>query len=716
MDSYYNPQIGSKSRWLVLRGFLTNLAISEITRRKSQAALIVFGLMISTMVIIGSLIVGDSMEYLVYSSTYDNLGEVDFIVSSGEFFDYDYYNDINQNSTIENVIDKHAPVILLPCSLKAKTSNLRENKAQVFGFDLKLLTFGKLTRVSNNKKITNSELTLGNKEVIINEVLASKLNLNENDAVELSVKNPAFALDSVYSSRLGKNSKTASMTVKFIVDNDGLGRLQLDGRTHDTSNIFMSLGGLQKLLGIENKINTILISAKGDEHTGLEHEDAAVEAIELCLDNSIGLEELGFELRQTKLQYLRLLNSEDIFFDEDIYDLILEYEQKPNSEFISSPVLTYFVNSVFSNRTRLMVNYSTMTGLDFEKDEVFGDFSIRNTSVTSGSTNKIDLTNNEIILIDWLADQLDAVVGDTITVEYMALDRLYNIYNTSAEFTVKYIISLSGKASDEELMSVIPGLEGAQDCSDWDPPFPVDLSRLTEEDRIYWIENHGTPKAYINLEQAQSLWSTNLGAFTTIKLNTSSTSDDSDLNQLKNRLDLYLNSQIGYSDGGLIIDHVKSDALATARGMSIFPAMFLTFGIAIILAGLALIVTIFLILADSRKYDLGLGRALGLKKAQVVKLFMIEGLIYAGIAGILGIIFGLFLGWGLITTLNSIWSSAVEGYTIPFYFKPVSLLIGFLAGFIITIITIFFTSRHIAKLNIISALQNLPTISKTTKK
>ncbi len=696
-----------------MRWFLVKLAIQELVRRKFQAALIIVGLMISTAVITGSLVVGDSMEYLVYTSTFENLGDVDLVIRSGEFFNYNYYSTIADNATLAEMIDKHAPIILLPCSLEASVSNLRENKANLFGFADQIQTFGSFIRSSTGDNFGDNVLTLKNDEIIINDNLASKLELNENDKVRLYINNPIFKLESVYSSREGLNSIARALTIKYIVQNEGLGRLQLDGRTSKTSNAFMKLNHLQELLGIGKKINSILISNVGDKYTGIAHEDSVASAITQCLDEEIGIEELGYELNYTDLEYLRLVNN-DIFFDENINELLTEYEQEPGSGFVTSPVLTYFVNSISFNRTKNSINYSMVTGLNFTKDRIFGEFTIGYPTLAKDHVENIELATDEMILIDWAAERLGVSVGDSVTIEYMVLDQIYNIYNTTYEFKVKYIIELTGKASDPKLMPTFPGLVGKLDCVHWDPPFPINLSRITRSDREYWLEYQGTPKAYINLEQAQNLWSTNLGAYTMIKIN-SSPEVEKDLKVLENQIVSYLDNNLGESEAGLGIAHVKSDALKTASGMSIFPLMFLAFGSAIIIAGMALIVTIFLILAEARKYELGIGRALGLKRAQVVKLFMLEGVSYAVLSGIIGVLFGLFLGWGLVAALNSIWSSAVQEHIIPFYFKPISLLLGFFTGFIITILTLYFTSRHIAKINIISAIRDLPGKSQRKK-
>jgi len=696
-----------------LSGFLSKLAMREISRRKRQAVLIIIGLMISTAVITGSLVVGDSMEYLVYTSTFDNLGEVDLVISGGEFFDYYYYSALSQNTSLDEFIDKHAPIILLPCAMAAQASNLRENKANLYGFDSNFLTFGAFTRIENNEGLDADDISLASNEIVINAHLAANLELDENDNVQLFINNPAFQLNSVYSESLGANAISKSMVVKYIVKQTGLGRLQLDGRTHYTSNIFMNLNALQELLKLGDKINSILISNIGNEYTGLDHEDEAVESLKQCLNSEVGTEELGFAFNLTGSTYLRLTNK-DIFFDDEIYDLILRYEGVRNFGFVSSSVLTYFVNSITLNRNNKSVNYSMVTGLDFEKDSAFGDFLISDSYPIGDSVEDLGLSENETMIIDWAADKLDAQIGDTVTIEYMALDRLYNIYNTTHEFTIKYIINLTGKAADPQLMPAFPGLEGKPDCADWDPPFTIELTRISQLDREYWLTHRGTPKAYITLAQAQSLWSTNLGEFTMIKLNT--TTADDNLGFLKLQLNDRLDSDLGYSAAGLSIDRVKSDALDTARGMAVFPMMFLAFGSAIIIAGIALIITIFLILADARKYELSIGRAIGLRKNQVIKLFLFEGALYGLIAGIIGVIFGLFLGWSLVYALNSIWSSAVESYTIPFYFKPISLIISFFVGFAITIITIYLTARHIGKMNIISALHNLPASEHSKKR
>ena len=132
---------------------LTKLAYREVTRRRGQVILIVIGLMISTAVITGSLIVGDSMEQLVYISTYENLGEIDQVLQASDFYEYDYFSALMNDQTIQHETDGLVPIILMKCSIEAKDSGFRENKAQIFGFDSYLFQLGNFVDSETGKTI-----------------------------------------------------------------------------------------------------------------------------------------------------------------------------------------------------------------------------------------------------------------------------------------------------------------------------------------------------------------------------------------------------------------------------------------------------------------------------------------------------------------------------------------------------------------------------------
>ena len=66
----------------VRRPFLRKLALRQVARRRGEAALVIMGSVLGTAIIIGSLIVGDTLNFSVKQVAYKNLGPIDEIVSS----------------------------------------------------------------------------------------------------------------------------------------------------------------------------------------------------------------------------------------------------------------------------------------------------------------------------------------------------------------------------------------------------------------------------------------------------------------------------------------------------------------------------------------------------------------------------------------------------------------------------------------------------------
>ena len=58
------------------------LGIRNLSRRKSQTALIVSGLALSTLIITSALAIGDTVDYSVKSGVYDDLGAIDERISA----------------------------------------------------------------------------------------------------------------------------------------------------------------------------------------------------------------------------------------------------------------------------------------------------------------------------------------------------------------------------------------------------------------------------------------------------------------------------------------------------------------------------------------------------------------------------------------------------------------------------------------------------------
>ena len=76
---------------------------------------------------------------------------------------------------------------------------------------------------------------------------------------------------------------------------------------------------------------------------------------------------------------------------------------------------------------------------------------------------------------------------------------------------------IAGLAADRRLAPEYPGITGASTLADWDPPFPLDLSRVRPRDEQYWKDHRATPKAFIPFERGRALWRTRYGGATSIR-------------------------------------------------------------------------------------------------------------------------------------------------------------------------------------------------------
>ena len=131
-----------------------------------------------------------------------------------------------------------------------------------------------------------------------------------------------------------------------------------------------------------------------------------------------------------------------------------------------------------------------------------------------------------------------------------------------------------------------------------------------------------------------------------------------------------------------------------------------------IIAGVVLIINMFIMLAEERKSEMGMARAVGMKRSQLTKLFLFEGTLYAAGASLVGIFVGIGIAYGILYAFGSIISGffpvSLAQVLDSFTFTPVSLFTAFTEGLFITYLTILLTSWRVSKLNIIRAVRDIP--------
>lgn len=162
----------------------------------------------------------------------------------------------------------------------------------------------------------------------------------------------------------------------------------------------------------------------------------------------------------------------------------------------------------------------------------------------------------------------------------------------------------------------------------------------------------------------------------------------------------------------------KTSVDESKAAMSTFTQMFLALGTFSIIAGVALIINIFVMLSEERKEEMGISRAVGMKRRHLRMTYLFEGTIYSLISSGVGVILGVATGFFIILAVEKIIESfAGSGFEILQYYSvsPVSLIFAFIGGFSITLATTLFITQKIAKLNIVSAIRNTPIPITTSK-
>ena len=146
---------------------------------------------------------------------------------------------------------------------------------------------------------------------------------------------------------------------------------------------------------------------------------------------------------------------------------------------------------------------------------------------------------------------------------------------------------------------------------------------------------------------------------------------------------------------------------ADRQGRS-FTQLFGLIGGFTVVAGVLLLINIFVMLAEERKSELGMLRALGLKRNHLVRAFGLEGSIYALTAAVVGAAAGIGVGRVVVGITEGIFSQGDRRTTLQFSVQPTSLLLGFSIGLAISLLTVWGTSIRIGRLNVIRAIRDLP--------
>ncbi|MEI2616387.1 MAG: FtsX-like permease family protein [Thermomicrobiales bacterium] len=160
----------------------------------------------------------------------------------------------------------------------------------------------------------------------------------------------------------------------------------------------------------------------------------------------------------------------------------------------------------------------------------------------------------------------------------------------------------------------------------------------------------------------------------------------------------------GGSDLG--VNPIKQDAIKGAETFgNVFMSLFIVLGLFSVAAGVLLIFLIFMMLAAERRSEMGMARAVGMKRRHLIQGFIAEGTAYDLGAALLGAAAGVGVAFAIAGIMGRLLGDFIS---IAPYATWRSLVVAYSLGVSVTFVTILFASVRSSRLNIVAAIRDLP--------
>ncbi|HLF76774.1 MAG TPA: FtsX-like permease family protein [Dehalococcoidia bacterium] len=167
-----------------------------------------------------------------------------------------------------------------------------------------------------------------------------------------------------------------------------------------------------------------------------------------------------------------------------------------------------------------------------------------------------------------------------------------------------------------------------------------------------------------------------------------------------------IKSQSGVA-ANLSVVTVKETGVGIAElGANIFTTFFLVFGLFSIGAGVLLIFLIFVMLAAERKSEMGMARAVGTRRMDIVQTFLSEGMAYNVGAALVGCGLGVLVSFGISRAMAQLFSTI--DIDISPHVTARSLIVSYSLGVVLTFLTVVFSSWRVSFINIVRAIRDIP--------
>jgi ABC-type lipoprotein release transport system permease subunit len=637
-----------------------DLVIRSLTYYWRTNTAVVLGVATAVAVLAGALLVGDSVRRSLGDLVLQRLGRADVAVVGPTFFRDALAGEIGADPSFAAAFERIAPLIMTQGMAVDQANGRRALRVAVYGVDDRFWTFHDVAAPGPAR---------GSRDALVSPALAAEIGVQEGSTVLLRVQKPSdIPIESLHG-RKDDPGQTIRVTVKAVLAAGKLGEFSLQPQQGDVRAIFVPLDRIQADLDVPGRINTLLAATKSGTTAD---SNAALSAL---IRKHHRLEDVGLSLAIIESQGAVAIQSDAGLIDEPRAQAARAALE--DAGMAVQGVLTYLANNMKSASGD--IPYSLVAAADLSR-----------------LVPKVPIvpvaTPPPIVLNDWAARELKVSTGDPVTLEYFVWEDPGVLVTRTTEFSVVGVVPIAGAAADRDLAPVYPGITEADGLDDWDPPFPIDLSRVRPIDEDYWDRYRATPKAFVPLEVGQSLWRSRYGALTSIRV---TPPVDFPLADARTAIEERLLDRLDPVALGLTARNVRAEGFSASRGATDFGEYFTYFSFFLVVSALLLAGLFFKLGIEQRARELGLLRAVGFDASRVGGQFLSEAGVLALIGAALGLVGAIGYAALLMAGLRTWWVDAVGTTALRLHVTPWALVAGSLGVILAALVTVWWTLRSL---------------------
>jgi putative ABC transport system permease protein len=615
---------------------------------------------VATAVLAGALVVGDSVRGSLRELALSRLGRVERVVAAERAFREGLAADWSREGG-----GTTAAALVARASARHGVSGSRASAVTVLGVDAAWEALFPGVALSFERR--EGQLF---PSVLLADVLARELGAEVGDTVDLLLPvYSAIPRETLVGRQEARETvATLRLTVAGLLPERGLGGFRLDTRQAAPLNAVVERSRLARAIGARERANLLVARGEPEAGTGTTATSSRAKA-EAALGRAVTLGDLGLKLSTRGGEVI--VESERLVLDDAIVERLAASAREVGAS--STTVFTYLANRMRVGDRE--VPYSTVAALAQPIPAANAAAAVGPGAAlfTVDGAPMPPLRSGELALNSWAAEQLGAAPGARVELTYFAVGSRDALVERSATFRVASVVAMRGLGADTSLTPELPGLSDAARMDEWDPPFPVDLSRIRPVDEEYWQRHRAAPKAFVALADGQRLWRSRFGAVSSLRLTPPA---GVSAGALARTLETAIPRAIGPAAGGLALREVRAEALAAGEGATDFAGLFLAFSFFLLAAALLLVALLEGLAVEARAREVGLLGALGFPARAVRRRLLAE----AGAVSALGVLAGLAGAVGfaavMLYGLRTWWVGAIGAPVLFLHVRPNTLLLG----------------------------------------